>query len=77
MWREADLEVHRLTAASLRDTGQPVTEIQTARRREHAHALQYRMAILNLLRSDPELGGIIAPGVDSLPLPRHELEAAE
>lgn len=77
MWREADLEVHRLTAAALRDKGKPVTDILTARCREHAHALQYRMAILNLLRSDPQTSAFIAPSLERLRLPQDEREAAE
>lgn len=77
MWREADLEVHRLTAASLRDDGKPMTDILAARRREHAHALQYRMAILNLLRADPETRALVEPSGDRIPLPQHESKAAE
>lgn len=77
MWREADLEVHRLTAASQRDEGKPASDVVTARCREHAHALQYRMAILNLLRSDPQTATFIEPDLEQVPLPQHEREAAE
>lgn len=77
MWREADLEVHRLAAICLRGEGKPMTDILTAHCRDHAHALQYRMAILNLLRSDPAARAFATPIQERLPLPQRELKVAE
>ncbi|MGI4746073.1 MAG: hypothetical protein ACRYGI_09615 [Janthinobacterium lividum] len=54
-----------------------MTDILTAHCRDHAHALQYRMAILNLLRSDPAARAFATPIQERLPLPQRELKVAE
>ena len=59
LWRKADAEVHRITGAALRDSAAVQTEVLVKRTRDHARAMDHRVAILRHLDAHT---GEAAPG---------------